>query len=158
MTMKTYLGVQFTEAEPMNLGDYLEFKGRMLPDEEDPLTRGYMIKHSNERFTWTPKGFFDRFCKLEGDLNLGLAVEAVKQGERVARHCWTEKGTWITLQKGYPAGIECNKNSAEAYNIKLGTVIKVLPYFVMKNADDSFSPWIPNQSDLMADDYYIITK
>ena len=54
--------------------------------------------------------------------------------------------------------LNANKNSAEAYNVKQGTVIKVLPYFAMKNADDSFVPWLPNQSDLMADDYYIVKK
>ena len=78
MTMQTYLGVQFIEAEPMNLGDYVAFKGRQMLDAEDPLTEGYIIKHSSDHYTWTQKDFFDRFCKLEGDLNFGLAIEAAK--------------------------------------------------------------------------------
>lgn len=42
-------------------------------------------------------------------MNFGQAVEALKQGEKVARNGWNGKGMFVVYQKGYPQGIPCNK-------------------------------------------------
>ena len=89
-------------------------------------------------------------------MDFGKALESLKKGERVSREGWNGKGMWLALQKGYPDGTPCNKNSSEAYKIKEGVIIKVLPYIVMKTVDDSFVPWLASQTDVLAEDWGII--
>jgi hypothetical protein len=89
-------------------------------------------------------------------LTFSEALNALKKGRKIQRIGWNGKGMWLALQKGYPSGVECNKNSSEAYGIPEGTVIKVLPYIVMKTADDCFVPWLASQTDVLAEDWLII--
>lgn len=48
-------------------------------------------------------------------MNFGQALEAVKQGEKIFRLGWNGKGMFAVYQKGYPDGIPCNKQTAEAW-------------------------------------------
>lgn len=88
-------------------------------------------------------------------MNIGKAVEALKQGKRVARAGWNGKGMWLAFQKGYPQGIPINANTAEATGIAPGTVCVFDPYVMMKTAGGSFVPWLCSQTDLLADDWEI---
>lgn len=38
----------------------------------------------------------------------------IKEGEKAFRTGWNGKGMFVVLQKGYPDGIPCNKQTAEA--------------------------------------------
>lgn len=84
------------------------------------------------------------------------ALEELRNGKKICREGWNGKGMWLALQKGYPNGTPCNKNSSEAYGIKEGVIIKVLPYIVMKTVDDSFVPWLASQTDILSDDWCIL--
>jgi hypothetical protein len=48
------------------------------------------------------------------DMNFGCAIEALKNGMKVAREGWNGKGMFIVYQKGYPQGINCNKQSVQS--------------------------------------------
>ena len=89
-------------------------------------------------------------------ISFSKALDALKKGSKVQREGWNGKGMWLALQKGYPQGTPCNKNSSEAYGIEEGVIIKVLPYIVMKTVDDSFVPWLASQTDILAEDWIII--
>jgi len=75
---------------------------------------------------------------------------------RVARSGWNGKGMWVVLQAGYPDGIPINGNTALATGIPEGTVCKFRPYLMMRTADGSFVPWVASQTDLLADDWYVV--
>ncbi|QOT01375.1 DUF2829 domain-containing protein [Brevibacterium sp. JNUCC-42] len=88
---------------------------------------------------------------------VGLAIYLMKEERiRVARKGWNGKNMFLVYQAGYPDGIPINKNTAEATGIKEGTVCKFQPYIMMKTADNTFVPWLASQTDLLAEDYYII--
>ncbi len=61
--MKCYLGTKIIQAEPMKLSDYNNFKGWTMPDGEDPEAPGYLVKHSNNHTTWSPKDIFEIACR-----------------------------------------------------------------------------------------------
>ena len=84
------------------------------------------------------------------------ALKKLKEGKKVCRSGWNGKGMWLALQKGYPDGTPCNKNSSEAYGIPEGDIIKVLPYIAMKTADNCFVPWLASQTDVLANDWEVI--
>ena len=82
-------------------------------------------------------------------MNFGQALEALKDGKKVARVGWNGKGMWLRLYTpqqdegvvmdvGDPAGhrwIEC------------------APYIGMKTADSKFVPWVTSQMDVLAEDW-----
>ena len=89
-------------------------------------------------------------------MNFGEALDKLKAGWRVGRVGWNGKGMWIVLQKGYPDGVPINQNTADATGIPLGTVIRFLPYIMMRTVDGSFVPWLASQTDILADDWTVV--
>lgn len=63
---------------------------------------------------------------------------------------------WVICRSGYPDGIPCNKNTADAVGIPEGTLFKVRPYLQMKCVDDTFQMWLASQSDILAEDWEIV--
>lgn len=77
----------------------------------------------------------------------------MKAGARVARAGWNGKGMWLAYQPGYPDGIQINENTSKAMGLQVGTVVKFLPYVMMKTAQGPCVPWLCSQTDLLADDW-----
>lgn len=70
-------------------------------------------------------------------MHIGEAVQALRDGRRVARAGWNGKNMWLALRLPY--------ESAESE-----------PYVYMKTATDQTIPWLCSQADLMADDWAIL--
>lgn len=90
-------------------------------------------------------------------MKIGEAVEAMKGGQRVARAGWNSKGMYLAYQPGYPDGIPINANTAKATGQPEGTVLRFLPYVMMRTADGSFVPWLCSQTDLLAEDWEAVS-
>lgn len=57
--MTTYVGVKLISAEPMNRGDYNDYRGWTIPEDENPADEGYLVKHSDGHESWSPKSAFE---------------------------------------------------------------------------------------------------
>lgn len=154
--MTKYLGVKLIEAEVMTLGDYNKFKGWIIPENEDPNREGYKVKYSDDYISWSPKEVFEKAYRTIDGLTFGLATEASKKGFKIARRGWNGKGMFVVYQKGYPQGIPCNKQTADAFGINEGDLFICNPYLQIKNVDGSCSMWVPSINDCLADDWCII--
>lgn len=88
-------------------------------------------------------------------MNFGDAVESAKSGKKITRRGWNGKGMYVVYQKGYPDGIPCNKNTADALHVREGTVVVVRPYLQMMCADGTLQMWLASQSDILADDWEV---
>jgi hypothetical protein len=66
---------------------------------------------------------------MRPDMGIGEAVAAMKSGMRVARAGWNATGQ------------------------SEGTVLKFLPYIMMRTAGGEFVPWLCSQTDLLAVDW-----
>lgn len=88
--------------------------------------------------------------------SFGEAVRKMKDGKKVARLGWNGKGMWVVYRTGYPNGIACNKNTAEAFGIPEGSVVKIRPYLQMFCADGTFQMWFATQSDILANDWMVV--
>ena len=86
----------------------------------------------------------------------GDAIEAAKRGHKIARIGWNGKNMFVVYQKGYPEGISVNKQTAEAYDVKEGTLMKFRPYLQLKTAQNDCAMWVPSVSDVLAEDWYIL--
>ena len=80
----------------------------------------------------------------------------LKNGKKVAREGWNGKGMFVVYQKGYPNGIPCNKQTAEAWGMNEGDLFKCNPYLQIKNVDGSHSMWVPSINDCLAEDWIVV--
>ena len=72
--MEEYIGTKIVKAEPMKLGDYNDYRGWTIPEDEDPEREGYLIKYPDDYVSWSPKEIFEEaYVRTE---NNKLAVTA----------------------------------------------------------------------------------
>ncbi len=50
---------------------------------------------------------------------------------------------FVVYQKGYPQGIPCNKQTAEAWGLNEGDLFVCNPYLQIRCVDGSHSMWVP---------------
>jgi hypothetical protein len=90
------------------------------------------------------------------ELTFSAALEAVKQGKKIARAGWNGIGMYVVYKPGYPEGVPCNPATAKAHGIPEGTKIVYSPYLEMKTADNKLVPWLISQTDALADDWLVV--
>lgn len=88
-------------------------------------------------------------------MNFGQALEHLKAGRKLQREGWNGKDMFVVYQKGYPQGIKCNKQTAEAWGLQEGDLFKVDPYLQIRKADGSHAMWVPSIGDVLAEDWDI---
>ena len=89
-------------------------------------------------------------------MNFGQVLEALKRNCKVSRMGWNGKGLFVVYQKGYPQGIPCNKQTAEAWGMKEGDTFRCDPYLQINTVDGSHSMWVPSIRDIFAEDWEVI--
>lgn len=155
--MKKYIGTKIIEASPaIRKGGKVYDANEIIPRSMEPVEEGYKVRYSDGYESFSPKDVFEEAYRLIDGMNFGLAIEAAKQGKKITRRGWNGKGMWVICRSGYPDGIPCNKNTADAVGIPEGTLFKVRPYLQMKCVDDTFQMWLASQSDILAEDWEIV--
>ena len=61
--MKKYIGTKMLQARPMNRGDYNKYRGWKIPENENPMDEGYLVKYNDEYESWSPKTVFEETYK-----------------------------------------------------------------------------------------------
>lgn len=167
--------IQFTRETVENIRQFSQNKIEIkIPRSIDGIATGTVLKDDGNRIIVTEGDYlvkdngiyfrvekykFERdyvLVEKESIMNFGQALENVKRGKRIARKGWNGKGMFVVFQKGYPQGISCNKQTAEAYGINEGDIFIVQPYLQIQNVDKSHSMWIPSINDCLAEDWMIV--
>jgi hypothetical protein len=86
-------------------------------------------------------------------MTFSLALEAIKEGKKVAREGWNGKGMFVFLVPG--STFEVNRPPLLGIYPE-GTEIKYHAHVDMKTADGQIVPWLVSQTDLLADDWLIL--
>lgn len=159
--MQRFIGVKLIAAVAMTRLAYNEYRGWQLPTDEDGADEGYLVEyldggkpnHPNHvgYISWSPTEQFESAYRPTDGLTFGLAIEALKRGERVARAGWNGKGMWLGIVDGYHYNPD--KGHATAYALGL----EKLPWIGMKTADAKFVPWLASQTDMLAEDWTIVS-
>ena len=91
-------------------------------------------------------------------LTFGEALEALKQGKRVARKGWNGKGMFIALQYGSNILPEQARGGVAKAIAKDGaTIIKICPHIDMKDAQNNcVVGWLASQTDMLAEDWEVL--
>lgn len=92
-------------------------------------------------------------------MNFGEALQALKDGERVRRSGWNGKGMWLALQSGSTITPEQARGGAAKGRADEGAeAISILPHIDMRAADGSIVVgWLASQTDMLSDDWEIVT-
>jgi hypothetical protein len=164
--MQKYIGVKIGNAKPMTRREYNNLRGWILPPDENGDDEGYLIEYTDGQkpnvigyagyVSWCPKDIFEKHNRKTDGMSFSFAIEALKQCKKIARKGWNGKGMFVVYQKGYPKGIPCNKQTADAWGLNEGDNFMCNPYLQIKCVDGSHSMWVPSINDVLADDWEII--
>lgn len=100
-----------------------------------------------------------RAMRGKKQMDFSKALELMKLGARVARAGWNGKDMWICLGDGGVTEAEkfWNTHTKAFAEKQPGQRAEVLPYFVMKTADDKIlMGWLASQTDLLAEDWVLL--
>lgn len=81
-------------------------------------------------------------------LTFSQALEHVKNGIKMQRTGWNGKGMYLI----YFSPVN---NNLEYLNLedRPGEAKPLLPFILMKTADDMYVPWLASQTDILANDW-----
>ena len=82
-------------------------------------------------------------------MKFGQAIEALKQGKKVAREGWNGKGMYLI----YFSPVAHNLETLLAYDSVIGTEKPLLPLILVKIAHNMYAPWLASQTDILAEDW-----
>ncbi|SAU10303.1 DUF2829 domain-containing protein [Klebsiella pneumoniae] len=173
--MTQHIGVKLINAFPMTRQAYNDFRGWQLPADENGVDEGYLVEYldggkpNTDRFdgyvSWSPKEVFEKAYRPVSGLSFGLAIEALKQGKKVARAGWNGKGMWLAYVKPYTEAVHTGSTPcfcSRVFELPEGAqgdpkrAPEQLPYIAMKTADDKLVPWLASQTDVLAEDWQIV--
>ena len=154
--MKTYTGTKMINAQAMTRASYNAMRGWTLPADENGEDDGYLLveyldggKPNHPDFegyvSWSPRQQFEGAYIETSGLTFGLALEAMKKGQRVRRSGWNGKGLWLDYR---PA------NGVDLAYIRMSYPVTGLadgPY-----PNGARAPWAPSQTDMLCDDWLIV--
>jgi hypothetical protein len=146
-----YFGAKRITATPMTRADAESLLKRDIGGVE--TGEGYLVEYENGYQSWSPKAVFDAAYRPVDGLSFGLAVEALKAGQRVARAGWNGKGMFLFLVPG--STFKVNRPPLMGIYPE-GTEINYCPHIDMKTADGKVVPWPTSQTDVLADDWAIV--
>lgn len=90
---------------------------------------------------------------MGSDYDFSGVLKAIKNGCKAARRGWNGKGMFLFLVPGSTF----NVNRPPLLGIyEEGTKIDYRPHIDMKTANGEIVPWVASQSDILADDWYIV--
>lgn len=123
---------------------------------------GYAVKYSDGYRSWSPKGVFEAAYQPINAMSFGHAITALREGHRVARAGWNGKGMWIALSGADgPRSVAAENiwsKHARQHAIDNGGEATVLPSIIMKTATgEILIGWLASQSDMLADDWMLVT-
>ena len=79
--MVNYIGIKKIKAEPMTRGDYNNFRGWNIPENENPNDKGYIVKYSDGYISWSPKSVFEEAYDEIGNKPLIDTVVLMKSND-----------------------------------------------------------------------------
>ena len=169
--MQQYIGVKRINAVPMTREEYCELRGWSVPADENPDDRGYLVEYVDggpanhpgfaNYISWSPEDVFDGAYRPISGMTFGLAIEAMKQGAKVARAGWNGKGMWLALSGGVVGRMVQAENfwsqANQDYAESRGGKAHVLPCITMKTATgEILMGWLASQTDMLAEDWLVI--
>lgn len=139
--MRKYIGTKIVHAEPAT----------RVETADCSVREGYKVVYPDGYESWSPKDVFEEAYRPTDGMNFGLALEAAKCGEKIARKNWNGKGQFVFLASGAEFRTQADLSAFHDKDVEVHDVL------VIKTSQDVFQPgWLASQSDMLADDWEIV--
>ena len=169
--MKTYICTKMIHAVPVKMVNGMHWPDGLplpeLPKIQEPavdcccniktpalaIEDGYMYTTSpDDKYPqFMTKDEFEKMCRPMEIMAFGDALEAMKHGERVARHGWNGKDMYVFLAHEPDFATDADISAFDQQEVEVGDML------VMKTAQNTFQPgWLASQADMLAEDWYIV--
>lgn len=101
---------------------------------------------------------YDSVVSENAELTFGQAIEALKEGKKVARSGWNGKGMFVYLQKGFELKEPARNEILAQYQLENSNQpVTLCSHIDMKAADGSIViGWLASQTDMLAEDWCIL--
>lgn len=152
--MNKFIGTKLIEATLMTRAEYNTYRGWALPDNENGADEGFLVEYldggmANDPrhkgyISWSPAEVFNNSYRLIKGMTFGMALEALKIGQKVARSGWNGKGMWLEYYQPMAA--------ADLPYIRMSYPIGGGPY-----PEGARVPWLGSQTDMLVQDWEIVT-
>jgi len=86
-------------------------------------------------------------------MDFSKALKLLKEGKFMAREGWNGKGMFLFLVPG--STFKANRPPLIGIYPK-GTVVQYRPHIDMRDAQGFIVPWLASQTDLLAEDWFIV--
>ena len=156
--MQKFIRCHLVEAKPMTRGAYNKKRGWTLPKDENPKDKGYIVKYRDGYVSWCPQAQFEADGRPVDGMTFGMAIEAMKQGKKVARAGWNGKGMYVWIMPGSTV-----KDCKTITDLHLKAIdeaegeIRFLGSVRMRTATgDVLTGWLASQTDMLSDDWQIV--
>lgn len=154
-----YIRMHQVEAEPMTLGDYNNFRGWAIPANENPDDEGYKVTYPDGYVSWCPKAQFEAAGRPCDGMTFGMAIEAMKNGKKVARRGWNGKGMYVWVMPG--STITNCPNITDPHlkaisDANGGTVVFVGSVRMKTATGEVLTGWLASQTDMLSEDWVVV--
>ena len=156
---REYIGTKIVQAAPaLRIEDgegnvRIELlRDRSITLPTDTVDLGYKVIYPDGYESWCPLDAFEAAYRETTGMNFGLALEAAKMGKRIARRGWNGKGQYVELGRRliYATHDGCG---VEAQHEDIGS--QALVFVGTRGRQVG---WLASQSDMLADDWYIVAE
>ena len=156
---KQYIRCHIVKATPMTRGNYNAYRGWEMPANENAADEGYHVVYPDGYESWCPKAQFEAAGRPIDGMTFGQAIEAMKQGKKVARKGWNGKGMYIWVMPG--STIRNCPNIADphlqAISDANGGTVTFTGSIRMKTATgEVLTGWLASQTDMLCEDWVVV--
>ena len=147
--MKQYIGTKIIKAEPAYRVDGKVFvKANIVPCGYK-IEDGYKVVYPDGYESWSPKDVFEASYRETSGMSFGLAIEAAKMGNKIARAGWNGKNQYVELA----SCISYKNGAGEIVNVGHDAIGNKALAFVGTSGVQM--GWLASQADMLADDWKI---
>ena len=155
MSTNVYIGAKMIQAEPATQGEAWARKNKLNETENANIVtqmsnEGYRVVYSDGYESWYPKEVFEAAYRPVNAMTFGMAIEAMKQGRKVARAGWNGKKQYIELASNIsyraPEGCIVNCEHDAIGNQAIAFV----------GTSGVQMGWLASQADMLAEDWYVV--
>lgn len=136
--------------------DYYGTKRVTAWEQDKDSKQGYAVKYADGYISWSPKDVFEAAYQPLTALSFGHAIEAMKNGHKVARIGWNGNGMYLILINGTK---DAKLNDGTPYAVATGgNIVTINPHIDMMTATGEMQPgWLASQTDMLANDWMIVS-
>ena len=155
---KQYIGSKIVKAWPAWRCTFLGSKVMYVcTDEVIPsgcvAEEGYRVEYEDGYLSWSSREVFEAAYRETNGMSFGLAIEAAKNGKRIARAGWNGKNQYVFLADD----VNFNTDADISEFVGAADGVTVTPMLVIRTSKGDLQPgWLATQSDILADDWYIV--